>query len=82
MKRTVKVEDAGASGSMREYLTLGVRSVSAIVQSELTNGYTLDHNRRCTVVSVGSKGRDTAFSTNSVVRKLAAVATDDSIGKF
>lgn len=82
MNRTVKVEDVGASGATRAYLTLGVRSVSAIVQSELTNGYTLDHNRRCTVVNVSSEGRDTAFSTASIARKLVAIATDNSIGKF
>lgn len=82
MKRTVKVEESGASGSMRAYPTLGVRSVIAVTPTELTNGYTLDHNRRRTVVSVSSEGRDTAFSTNSVVRKLAAIATDNSTGTF
>lgn len=82
MNRTVKVEDAGASGATRAYLTLGVRSVSAIMPSELTSGYTLDQNRRRTVVIVNSEGRDTAFNAGSVARKLAAIATDNSNGPF
>ena len=46
MNRTVKVEDAGASGATRAYLTLGFKSVAAITPSKLTSGYTLDQNRR------------------------------------
>ena len=82
MNRTVKVEGAGASGATRAYLTLGVRSVAAVTPSELTNGYTLDQNRRRTVVSVSSGGRDTAFNAGSVARKLTATANDGSHGCF
>jgi hypothetical protein len=82
MNRTVKVEDAGASGATRAYLTLGVRSVTAITPSELTSGYTLDQNRRRTVVIVNSEGRDTAFNAGSVARKLTAIANDGSQGCF
>lgn len=82
MNRTVKVEDAGASGATRAYLTLGVRSVAAVTPSELTNGYTLDQNRRRTVVIVSSGGRDTAFNAGSVARKLTATANDGSHGCF
>ena len=82
MNRTVKVEDAGASGATRAYLTLGFKSVAAVTPSELTSGYTLDHNRRRTTVIVSSEGRDAAFNTASVARKLVAIATDKSIGEF
>ena len=46
MNSTVKVEDVGASGATRAYLTLGFKSVAAVTPSELTSGYTLDQNRR------------------------------------
>ena len=82
MNRTVKVEDAGASGATRAYLTLGFKSVAAVTPSEPTNGYTLDQNRRRTVVSVSSGGRDTAFNAGSVARKLTAAANDGSHGCF
>ena len=82
MNRTVKVEDVGASGATRTYLTLGFKSVAAVTPSELTSGYTLDQNRRRTVVIVNSEGRDTAFNAGSVARKLTAVANDGSQGCF
>lgn len=82
MNRTVKVEDAGASGATRAYLTLGVRSVAAITPGDFTGGYTLDQNRRRTVVIVSSEGRGTAFNAGSVARKLTAVANDGSQGCF
>ena len=82
MNRTVKVEDAGASGATRAYLTLGVRSVAAGTPSEFTTGYTLDQNRRRSSVIVSSGGRDTAFNAGSVARKLTAAANDGSLGCF